>query len=107
MNCYCINTFDASGVYIWYMPGPAAAGDIYAPLPVPPAMVEESSSFHGHHYYVYRCAPSAEHPVMHWKYFPTTISKDQLLDIRKARPMYMWHSKTGRYTVITDICDNY
>jgi hypothetical protein len=70
-------------------------------------MVEESRSFHGHHYYVYRCAPSQEHPVMHWKYFPTTISQDRLPDIREARPMYMWQSNTVRYTVVTDICVNY
>jgi hypothetical protein len=107
MNCYCIKTFDGSGVHIWYMPGPAAAGEIYDTLPVPPAMVEHSPSVRGHQYYVYCCAPSEEHPVTHWMYFPWTLSKDQLPDIREARPIHTWQLNTGRYSLVTDICLTY
>jgi hypothetical protein len=40
---------------------------------------------------------------MHWKYFPVSLGKDELHDIRDARPLYIWNSVTGRYTVVDNI----
>ncbi|KAA8906816.1 hypothetical protein FN846DRAFT_759273, partial [Sphaerosporella brunnea] len=54
-------------------------------------------------YYVYRCAPTAEHPIAHWKFYPATMSKDELPDIRVARPVYTWSSITGEYSPVQGI----
>jgi hypothetical protein len=54
-------------------------------------------------YYVYRSGPDDDFEGPHWKYFPTPMSKDELPDIRIARPLYIWNGVTGDYTPIDNI----
>jgi hypothetical protein len=51
----------------------------------------------------YRSGPDDDYTGPHWKYFPTTMSKDELPDIRIARPLYIWNGVTGDYTPIEHI----
>jgi hypothetical protein len=55
------------------------------------------------YYYVYRSEPDYDFDRPHWKYFPVTLSKDELPDIREARPLYLFNGPTGEYTPIKNI----
>jgi hypothetical protein len=80
---------------ICFSPGPAAA--------LGPPTVPVSAPISGVEYFVYRCAPTNEHPVHHWKYYPATMSKAELPDIRSARPLFTWSSVTGQYSPVSAI----
>jgi hypothetical protein len=73
-------------------------GTPLVPIEAPVAIVE---------YYVYRCGPDNDHPTGSWKYFPVTMTKDQLPDIRVARPLYVWSVITGQYTPVKAIAVAY
>jgi hypothetical protein len=84
------------GVTISYAPAPAAASTMPGSFPSSPttAVVD---------YYVYRCAPDTDVPMHHWKFYPMSMSKDDLPDIRLARPLYTWNSTTGQYRAVEEI----
>jgi hypothetical protein len=55
-------------------------------------------------YMVYKCAPTPATPYWHWKYYLATgTTKDDLPDIRVARPLYIWNSGSGNYRAIDAI----
>jgi len=75
-------------------------GAIVVATPQPPQIHIPAT---GIEYFVYRCAPTLEHPMDHWQFIPATTSKVALPDIRDARPLYVFSSTTGQYTPINQI----
>jgi hypothetical protein len=98
MSYYTV-TVNQPGVTVCYAP----AATVSYSLSVSPPTIPISAPVAGVEYYVYRCAPTAEHPMDHWKYYPATMIKDQLPDIRAARPLYTWSSVTGQYSPVKNI----
>jgi hypothetical protein len=94
MTNYSIVKYEQPGVTVCYAAPHLSDAPTAAPI-------------HGLQYYVYRCAATKDHPFEHWKYYPATMGTNDLPDIRGARPLYIWSSITGRYSVIDKIAIKY
>jgi hypothetical protein len=103
MSYYTVSV-NQPGVTVSYAPAPTQTTVAFSySAPASPPTVPIAAPIAGVEYYVYRCSPTAEHPMPHWKYYPATMSKQELPDIREARPLYTWSSVTGQYSPVNNI----
>lgn len=51
-------------------------------------------------FYVYHLAPTSQEPRWHYGYYSTTLPAQELPDIRKHKPQWIFNEETKIYTTI-------